>query len=425
MVKKAEVLLLVKKILPLSLVFQILLAGAVFSADRLTLDECIQTALNNHPDLAAAASRINSGQASVGQAASGTRPQVSVGSSYTRSDNSVQNNDSGSYNTNIQASQTLLDWGKNDLSIKGAKVELDAVTADYLATRDTVISNVRTAYYGLNLAIREHEIALTRYQNYERRLEWARSYYQVGKKAKIEVTKAEADFANSRLTLVKSDSSSEQYRSQLASAMGVPMLEIAEIRDVLEPEDWNILLEESVKTALDNRPELLAQRKRVDYAKINLELQMKGKSPSISASAGYNLYGTAPFDENGWSAGVSLSVPIFDGGLTRSKIEGARADMTTAEAQYASQSNSVILEVRRAWESLREAKQSLDASSQSERFAKETLDLALGRYKAGVGDSLEISDAVESYSTAQVSTATSLYNFQNAKLQLQKAMGGL
>lgn len=417
--------MLIKKFLALSLIIQILLAGVAFSAEQLTLEECIQTALNNHPDLAAAASRIDSKQASVGQAASGTRPQVSLGSGYTRSDNSVQDSNSGSYKTDVQASQTLFDWGRNDLGIKGAKTELDATTADYLTARDTVISNVRSAYYGLNMAVREHEIALTRYQNYERRLEWARSYYKVGTKARIEVSKAEADLANSKLTLVKSESSAEQYRSQLASAMGVPMLNIENVRDVLEPDDWNVLLDESVAAALENRPELIAQRKRVDYAKINLELQKKGKSPSISASAGYNLYGNAPFDENGWSAGLSLSVPIFDGGLTRSKIDGARADLTTSEAQYESRANSVILEVRQAWESLREARQSLDASNESERYAKETLDLALGRYKAGVGDSLEISDAVESYSTAQMNTATSLYNYQNAKLQLQKAMGGL
>lgn len=417
--------MLIKKIFALSLAIQISLAGIAFSAEQLTLEECIQTALDNHPDLAAAASRINARQASVGQAAAPARPQVTAGSGYTRSDNTVASSGSGSYNTNLQASQTLFDWGRNELGIKGAKTELDATTADYLAARDTVISNVRAAYYGLNLAMREYAIARTRYENYERRLDWAKSYYQTGRTAKIEVTKAEADLANSMLSLVRSESSAERYRSELASAMGAPMLEIAPVRDVLEPDGWNVPLEGAVAAALENRPELAAQRKRVDYAKINLELQMKGKSPSISASAGYNLYGSAPFDENGWTAGVSLSVPIFDGGLVKSRIEGARADLTTSEAQYESLANSVILEVRRAWESLREARQSLDASMQSERYAKETLELAQGRYKAGVGSSLEISDAVEGYSTAQNNTATSLYNYQNAKLQLQKSMGGL
>jgi outer membrane protein TolC len=62
---------------------------------------------------------------------------------------------------------------------------------------------------------------------------------------------------------------------------------------------------------------------------------------------------------------------------------------------------------------------------EAERFAKETYDLAEGRYKAGVGDSLEISDAIESYAAAQAETVLSLYNCKEAQLDLEKAMGGL
>lgn len=418
---------MIKRMVTLSLIIQIIFAVTAFAAETqvLTLDECIATALNTHPDLVAAASRINSKNAAVGQAASGTRIQVSAGSSYTRSDNSVVKDSSGSYNTNVQASQSIFDWGRNGLQIDAAKIEMDATTSDFLAARDTIITNVRTAYYGLNLSLRRYEVARTRYTNFNQRLSWAKTYYQVGTKAKIEVSKAESDLANSRLVLVKAESAIEQSRSELAAAMGIPMQSIAEVEDLLDYREWGVPVEEAVERALNGRPELAAQKKRIDYAKTNLELQMKGLSPSISASAGYNLYGSAPFDENGWSAGLSLSVPLFDGGLTKSKIEGAQADMATASAQYDSLANSVTLEVRRAWESLREANQSLQASMESERYAKETLELAQGRYKAGVGDSLEISDSVEAYATSQTNTILALYDCKYAQINLEKAMGGL
>lgn len=418
---------MIKRMVTLSLIIQIIFAVTAFAAETqaLTLDECIATALGSHPDLVAAASRINSKNAAVGQAASGTRIQVTAGSSYTRSDNSVVKDSSGSYNTNVQASQSIFDWGRNGLQIDAAKIEMDATTADFLAARDTVITNVRTAYYGLNLSLRRYEVARTRYANFDQRLSWAKTYHQVGTKAKIEVTKAESDLANSRLVLVKAESAIEQSRSELAAAMGIPMQRIADVKDLLDYEEWGVSVEEAVERALNGRPELSAQKKRIDYARTNLELQMKGLSPSISASAGYNLYGSAPFDENGWSAGISLSVPLFDGGLTKSRIEGAQADMATVSAQYDSLANSVTLEVRKAWESLREANQSLQASMESERYAKETLELAQGRYKAGVGNSLEISDSVEAYATSQTNTIIALYDCKYARLNLEKAMGGL
>ena len=64
----------------------------------------------------------------------------------------------------------------------------------------------------------------------------------------------------------------------------------------------------------------------------------------------------------------------------------------------------MTLEVRTAWEDLRQAKESLTSSQEAERAAKATLDLALGRYKAGVGDNLEISDAVDGYAVASANT---------------------
>ena len=152
---------------------------------------------------------------------------------------------------------------------------------------------------------------------------------------------------------------------------------------------------------------------------------MKGLSPSLSASAGYDIYGSSPFDGSEWSAKLSLSVPISDGGLTKSKVEQASAELRTAEAEMKSLSNSVTLEVRKAWEALREAKESLVSSLEAERSAKATLDLAEGRYAAGVGDNLEISDAVDSYATASANRVLALYNCKTAQLDLEKAMGGL
>ena len=254
---------------------------------------------------------------------------------------------------------------------------------------------------------------------------WAKSYYEVGTKAKIEVTKATSDLASSKLALVKAESSAARYKAQLASAMGDPLLKIDKVSDVLDYKEWNITFDEAAEKAAANRPELAAKAKRVEYAKTNLELAKKGLAPNIAASAGYSVSGTSPFEDDGWNAKLSFNVPLSDGGLTKSKTAAAKSDLDAASAEFKSLGNSVILEVRKAWETLREAKESLAASSEAERHQKETLDLAQGRYKAGVGSSLEISDAIESYSSAQANTVLALYECSSARLALEKAMGGL
>lgn len=399
--------------------------AGVAAAETLTIESCVRTALEKHPDMVAAESKVASKKAAVGQSAADSRPHIKGGASYTRSDSTDSANDSGRYNASISLEQSVYDWGKRGLRIEGARINMSAAEAEYFDTRDKIIAGVRSAYYNLNRAIRQHEVAKARFENYRKRLSWANSYYEVGTKPKIEVTKAESDLANSKLALVKAESAAEQYRAQLASSMGIPMMEIKNISDVLSYEEWNVPIDQAVERAVSNRPDLASQRKRVEYAETVLSLEKKGMSPEISASAGYNAYGSAPFDDNGWNARLSLNFPLYDGGLTRSRVQGAEADLVTAKAQLESTSNNIMLEVRKAWHALAEAREALNASLEAERRARETYELAEGRYEAGVGSSLEISDAVESYASAQTNTILSLYECKAKRLDLEKAMGGL
>lgn len=400
-----------------------LFCAGVSSAGTLTLDDCLATAMKNNPDITAARESLNAERTTINQAAASGRPQLSADSSYRRG--GTGDDHEGSYSTGVSVNQSISDWGRRETRIKRARLSTEAAEADYEETVDLVVQRVYNAYYALNRAVRDVDIAQTRYDNYEKRLDWARSYYEVGTKAKIEVTKAESDLASSKLTLVRAQSNEELCRAELANAMGVPLMEISGVEDMLGYEDWSISLDDAVAGAMKDRPELVARRLRVESAAENVTLQMKGLSPSLSASAGYSFGNHSYFDHDQWNAGLTLSVPLTDGGLTKSMVEQARAQLRQAEAELVGLENSVTLEVRTAWEDLRQAKESLYSAQEAERAAKATLDLALGRYKAGVGDNLEISDAVDGYADASANTVLALYDCKNARINLEKAMGGL
>lgn len=404
----------------------IVAACSAAQAAPLTIEECLASAMANNPDLTAAREMVNAQRSTIGQAESTGRPQMSAGSSYTRGGSGLSSqSNSGSYSTSITVDQSISDWGRRQAKVRGAQLSTEASSQDYYGTIQQVIQDVYSAYYGLNKSVRENEVAKSRYSNFEKRLKWAKAFYEVGTKPKIEVTKAEADLAASQLAVVKSSASAQQYKAALASAMGIPALPIEGAADILGYQNWTISFDDAVARAMTDRPELLAKARRVEYAGTNLTVQMKGLSPSLSASAGYDVYGSSPTDENEWSTKLSLNVPITDGGLTKSKTDQARAELKTAEAELLSLKNSVTLEIRQALESLREAKEALTSSQEAERSAKATLDLAQGRYAAGVGDNLEISDAIDSYALARSNTVTALYDCKMAQLDVEKAMGGL
>ncbi|WP_371362154.1 Outer membrane protein OprM [Sporomusa rhizae] len=398
---------------------QILLPGRAFA---LTLQECVGTALQTHPDLLAAQNKVVTKQAEIKQSHAGTKPQFSAGASYSRTGSgSAKSNKS--YDTSVQIEQLVYDFGRTSLRIKSAQVSKEAADADYLAVQKKVIANVRAAYYSLNQHERQNHVAKTRYDNYAKRFRWAESYYGAGTKAKIEVTKAKVDLANAKLAVVKTESAIAQFKAELASAMGQPLRQIDAVDDNLAYQPYDITIEEAIDRAIAHRPELIARQKTDQYAQLNLDYQKKGWEPSVKASAGYGFSGSAPFDDSHWNARLSLSLPLWDGGLTRSKIEAAAAERNVSRAEFDSLRNSVMLEVRKAWQGLYEAKETWTAALAAETQAKETLNLAEERYMAGVGNSLEISDAVESYATAQTETISALYRYKSSQLELEKAMG--
>ena len=116
-------------------------------------------------------------------------------------------------------------------------------------------------------------------------------------------------------------------------------------------------------------------------------------------------------------------MPVGDGGETKARTAQAKADLKVASANRDKLLQDVVLDVRTAWQSLRESAASITAARAAEKQARENLDLALGRYRAGVGDSLEVSDAVDSYASARSTVIASLYDHKEARLNLEKAMG--
>lgn len=404
-----------------NIVAAVILAGSLACAhsalaQEMTLAQCVATALAGHPSLTAAEGTAEARKAQVSQAAVSRRTKLNASGSYSRSDN-------GNWDTGVSLSQNVFDWGKSKASIQSAQLSHKAAQADYLDTRNTVIADVKAAYYGLNKTAREIAVLRDQVTNYQKRLDWAQSYYSAGTKAKIEVTKAETDLANAKLALIQSESSQEQYKAQLASAMGVPALQITAASDELDYKKWDIPLNEALELAAQKRPDLASQALLVDKARADVRSAALTNAPDLTASGGYSFGGRSAFDDDQWSVKLNLEFQIGDGGMTKAKTAQSRAELKTAQAKYDKLAQDIVLEVRKAWQSLNEASASITAAQIAEKQAKETLDLALGRYRAGVGDSLEISDAVDGYAQAQTKVIACLYQHQEARLNLEKATG--
>mgnify|MGYP001560558728 CR=1 FL=1 len=124
-----------------------------------------------------------------------------------------------------------------------------------------------------------------------------------------------------------------------------------------------------------------------------------------------------------WNVGLLLTFPLFTGLSTKYQIDEAKANLDVLKANEDSLLQKVSLEIESAYLSLKEAEERISAGKLVVTQAEETVELAKGRYSAGVGSSIEITDAMITLNNAKMTYITALSDYSVAQANLEKAMG--
>jgi len=184
-----------------------------------------------------------------------------------------------------------------------------------------------------------------------------------------------------------------------------------------------VTFDEALARAYENRPDLKALAARRQAAEESINFAKKGYYPVLSGNASYNWGGQNFPLEEGWMIGAVVTIPLFNGYLTMNQVAEARSNLYVLKANEESTRQQILLDVQQAYLSLQEAEESIAAADLAVKQNQENLDLANGRYAAGVGSPIEITDALTSYANAQVVFNAALYNYKLAQATIEKTMG--
>jgi outer membrane protein TolC len=319
----------------------------------------------------------------------------------------------------------LFDFGKTRAQVRVQKNNVDASRSDLGSTEEQVIFNVKQAYYDSLRAKRNKVVAEDAIRQFEQHLAQAKAFYEVGTRPKFDVTKAEVDLSTARLALLRADNSLNISFVNLNNAMGVPDAPEYMLEEHVSLPKAVISIEEAYKQAFGNRPDLLALASRKKAAEDAVAVAQKGYFPFLTGNAGWTWAGEGGqfATGDGWNAGVTLSIPIFSGFLTKNQVAEARAALNVVSANEESLRQNVMLEVQQAYINIKEAAERITVADLTVQQATENLEIASGRYAAGVGNPIEVTDAEVALSTARFSHNQALYDYVIAYASLEKAMG--
>ncbi|RJQ50053.1 MAG: TolC family protein [Nitrospiraceae bacterium] len=399
--------------------------------ELLTLERCVEIALIKQPDIIAASNTVKVNMSRVGQAAADFYPQIDLTTGYSRissasdiSGSSLASNGSrGQYSGSVSLRQNIFDFGRTPAQVRIQKFNLYSSHSDLENASEQTILNVKQAYYGVLQTKRNRDVAVETVRQFELHLEQAKGFYEVGVKPKFDVTTAEVDLSNARLNLIRAENALRIAVTTLNNSMGVPDAPEYNIEDILSYRAYSITFENAIERAYKNRPDLLSVILRKRAAEDSITLAKTGYYPVLTGSASYRQTGeNLPLDD-GWEAGITLSLPLFSGYLTRHQVGESRANLEVLKANEEQLRQSIFLEVKQASLNLREAEERVPSAELVVKQAEENLELASGRYAAGVGSPIEVTDAQVGLSNAKTAYIQALYDHKVAQANLEKAMG--
>lgn len=400
---------------------------------EVTLSDCIKLAITHHPTIMSAISNAEIYKTRIGQAWSNYFPTLNAGTSYSRNDTLMTMGGSYSrmmsqkynmyYVPTLSANMLLFDFGKTKAAADMAKRNYEASRYDAETSIELVIYNVKVAYYNLIFAEIQKTVYEDTVKDFELQLKQARAQYEIGRKAKIDVTTAEYNLGNAKVNLIKAKNTLELAAAELANAVGIPELEGVVLKDKLNTKAYDVNFKDLLSTAQASRPALLASKKLMDAAEMNVRSAKRAFAPDLSAFGSYSQGGRQIDSDYGYQFGVQLNYSALNLMYLKKQVDEANATYKKYVADYEQQKQNVYLEVKSAYINLLNSHDSLDVSKLALQQAKERQYQAFRRYQVGLGDAIEFKDAENSYLNAQLDYYSNVLNYNVNAAEVERVIG--
>ncbi len=385
----------------------------------LSIDDCMRIALDNQPSVREAVAQLQVSAGAVSVSGSNLRPSVIVNASEAI----LGSQGVSGLTNNGSVSQLIYDFGRTRSQLTSAEQTELSNLYSLQAVSSNAIFSVRQAYYTLLEDNRLVEVYKENLKDQNDHVDQAQARLTAGVGPLADVLTAQASAASASVDLITAQNTAAQAVVTLNSAMGVDLRSQTKIKELAEPEVPTPSLDDVVMQAIRNRPEMAQSVEAVNAALWTLKATQKIDYPVFSGVANGEKALLGGSLANSWELALNLAWTPFDFGQVSGQITEAQGQLLLSEETLYGTRQTVSQDAASARLNLIAAKASLAASDAEVASAKENLDVAVGRFEAGVGIFLNITDAQALMLKAGVDQATAKYGLSIALAQLQHAVG--
>ena len=411
--------------------------GAPARPERLSLDQAVELALENHPALREAEAAVEAAEAQLKQARANYYPQLSfsgigkIGLSGAAGALGLPGFPGSPFfrNTAYSANwyQTIFDFGRTRQRVASQKSLAEVAGFKRAAEQEGIIYAVRRAYFSVLEARRLEHLAGKTVEEKQLMLARVQAFFSAQMRSTLDVRLAEANLAEARGDRIRVESTVRTSLAALRAAMGVEHETTYELEEPAAKVSRLRPLEELLASAWTNRPDLKAAEAKVHALSAAAGVAQSARRPEIRgfAAAGQGRFEGTPVKENQRHGIGALGIffPFFTGGRLKGEEDEARAKLTGALAARERMRQQIRLEVAAAHSKIVESQEGIRATAEQERAAGEALRLAQARFQARLASFLELTSAEVALARAQTSHSRALYDYRKALADLDFATG--
>jgi outer membrane protein len=335
------------------------------------------------------------------------------------------------YSAALTVTQPLYTGGAATAQVHLAR--LSSLLADQTvraATQD-VVYTAETAYYNLLLSQHLVDISTDAVRAAKVHLDDVEKKRAGGVASNFDVLRAQVELSNFEADLIRSKNAINIARANLIKTMGVSQDSDFLLSDEFAFAPTKVEMDEAVKTAFTNRPDLYSREYQIRQQREQLQIARSRYLPNVSAYFTNTWANPSPANFGSssndwgriWQAGVQGAWPIFDGFRREGEIVQQKARLKQAQIGLVDAEETAIFELTQAMLSMENAEEFVQSQRLNLTRATEGLRLAEVGYQQGVNTQVEVIDAQSALTTARVNYYQAIYQHVVAKLAVERAMG--
>jgi outer membrane protein TolC len=246
----------------------------------------------------------------------------------------------------------------------------------------------------------------------------------VGLAPQIDVDRSEVEQLTQQQRVVSLETELARLKISLARLAGLPPNNNYDLADdVPFAAAPDLVLDDAIHQAMENRSDIKAAQAQIRAAEHSLTAAHDERLPSLAVNGNYGAIGTNPAQASATFSGVAtLNIPVWQGGRTEGDIKVAEASLAQRRAELEDLKSQVEGDVRNASLQVQAATSQFKLAQRNLQVTTETLTLTRQRFDAGVSDNVEVVQAQESLTSAQLDLINSVFAHNLAKLSLARAI---